>query len=188
MSTPLAGKFQDHYAVLGITPKADSDAIHRAYSSLATKYHPNNKLSGDKEKFAAVTHAYEVLADPMARQAYDSLRRGPEEEAAPQFSGAAFFDAIAHEARRRSTVLSVLYDRRRQKPQSPSLSMRQLENLLRMNSEELTFTVWYLKQRSLVRADDKSSLQITFEGMDYLEKHMPSLSDVSPFLKPSNGR
>lgn len=187
MSTPLAGKFQDHYLVLGIEPKSDSDTIHRAYSTLAAKFHPDNKSTGDKEKFAAVTLAYEVLADPEARRAFDTVRGGPAKESAPEFSGTKFFDRIRSETSRRNAVLCVLYDWRQQKPFTPSLALRQLEGLLGVTSEELDFTLWYLKQRGMVRSDDKSSLLITVEGMDYLEHNIPSLESIQPFLK-SNGR
>lgn len=183
MSTPLAGKFQDHYVVLGVDPKADSDTIHKAYSALAAKYHPNNPSSGDKDKFAAVTLAYEVLADPAARKAFDSIRSGPEPETAPRFSGEKFFESISQEANRRFALLCLLYDRRQQKPFSPSLAMRQIEAMLTPTTEELTFTIWYLKQRGYIKSDDKSSLQITVDGMDYLEKNMPSIATIQPFLK-----
>lgn len=183
MSTPLAGKFQDHYAVLGIDPKADSDTIHRAYSALAAKYHPKNTSSGDKEKFAAVTLAYEVLADPAARKTFDSIRTGPEQEGPPRFRGEAFFESVSQEANRRFALLCVLYDRRQQRPFAPSLAMRQLEAMLTPGADELTLTIWFLKQRGLIKSDDKSSLQITVEGMEYLEKNLPAYSSVKPFLK-----
>jgi len=49
--------------------------------------------------------------------------------------------------------------------------------------EELSFALWYLKQRSFVASDDKSSLQITVEGMDFLENNRPSPEIVMPFIK-----
>ena len=67
MSVSAAGKFQDHYSVLGIEPNSDTDVIHRAYSTLAARFHPDNKHTADKARFAAVTLAYEVLSDPEAR-------------------------------------------------------------------------------------------------------------------------
>src|SRR5216683_1340503 len=57
MSAPLAAKFQDHYAVLGIGPKSDSDTIQRAYAKLAQKYYPNNSTTSDPEMFEAVDAA-----------------------------------------------------------------------------------------------------------------------------------
>jgi hypothetical protein len=45
--------------------------------------------------------------------------------------------------------------------------------------------LWYLKQRGLVISDDKSSLQITADGMEYLEANMLAPEVVYSQLKPS---
>jgi hypothetical protein len=43
--------------------------------------------------------------------------------------------------------------------------------------------LWYLKQKNLAASDDKSSLLITVEGMDYLENNHPSPDVVMRFIK-----
>jgi hypothetical protein len=43
--------------------------------------------------------------------------------------------------------------------------------------------LWYLKQRGLVRSDDKSSLHITVDGMDFLENKKPTPDEVMRFIK-----
>jgi hypothetical protein len=183
MSAPVAGKFQDHYAVLGIEPKSDSETVQRAYSRLAEKYHPNNSATGNKEKFEAVNLAYEVLSDPALRREFDALKGLDQDKGAPQFSGSLFFEALGRDGALRAALLCVLYDRRRTRPFTPSLSMRHLELLLDATTEELSFALWYLKQRSLVASDDKSSLQITVDGMDYLARNPPTPELVMPFIK-----
>ena len=183
MSAPLAGKFQDHYHVLGVEPSADSDTIQREYVKLAGRFHPKNKDTGDAEKFDAVNQAYEVLADPVARQAFDELRAGPKKEAAPQFSGAEFFTAISNENLRRQSLLCMLYDRRQKKPATPGLSMRQIENMIQISQEELQFSVWYLKQRGYIISDDKSNLTITVQGMEHLEQNLPPADAVLGMVK-----
>jgi len=40
-----------------------------------------------------------------------------------------------------------------------------------------------LKQRGLAASDDKSSLQITVDGMDFLESKQPSPESVMAFIK-----
>ena len=70
MAAPSAGKYQDHYDVLGIDAKAGVEAIQRAYTELAKKFHPGNPVSGDPEAFDAVNMAYEVLSDPAQRHAF----------------------------------------------------------------------------------------------------------------------
>jgi hypothetical protein len=85
----------------------------------------------------------------------------------------------------RGALLSVLYDRRRSKPFTPALSMRQLESILDASVEAMNFALWYLKQRGFVGSDDKSSLLITVAGMDFLEHNRPNPEEVMPFIRPS---
>ena len=185
MSTPLAGKFQDHYEVLGIDPRCDSETLQRAYAELAQKYHPNNAASGDQEAFDAVNAAYEVLSDPAQRHAFDNLKGIGEDLACPQFSGVEFFDSLGSEAGLRAALLCILYERRKTKPLKPGLPMRYVEAMLDASLDELFFVLWYVKQRGWVASDDKSNLLITAQGMDYLESNRPSLGLVLPHIKPS---
>jgi curved DNA-binding protein CbpA len=183
MSAPLAGKFQDHYEILGVDLKADIDTVQGAYSKLAQKYHPATVETGDAELFAAVNLAYEVLSDPVLRKEFDKLKGVASEEEVPLFSGLDFFVSLGREACLRMAVLSVLYDRRRSNPLRPSVSMRHLEMMLSATNDELIFALWYLKQRHLVTSDDKSSLQISVDGMDFLENNRPSPEVVMPLIK-----
>ena len=187
MSAPQAQKFQDHYLVLGVEPKSDSDTISKAYQTLAKRFHPENKVTGDKEKYKAVTEAYETLADPNSRAAFDSLRNSNVVDTTPPtFSGRGFFDSFGYENARRRALLCVMYDRRRLKPFTPSLSLRQLEAIIDMPTEDLNFAIWYLKQRGFMISDDKSSLLITIEGMDYLERNLPTYNEIEKLLRPAD--
>src|SRR5580704_969462 len=183
MSAPLAGKFQDHYTVLGIEPKSNSETIQRAYAKLAQKYRPSNAVTGDPELFEAINTAYETLSDPELRSIFDQLRGVGQDTSIPKFSGFGFFDALGREAIRRAAILCVLYDRRLSKPAAPSLSMRNLETIVEATPAELSSALWYLKQRGLAASDDKSSLGITVEGMDFLESKQPAPEAVMPFIK-----
>jgi len=184
MSSGSGGKFQDHYALFGIEPNADSDTIQAVYQRLAQKYHPSNKESGDKDKFDAVNQAYEVLADPGLRASFDQVKGIDRDSGNPKFTGAEFFHALEDGAALRSAILCILYDRRRLKALKPSLPLRHMEGMLRVTLDEMNFALWYLKQRGLVVNDDKSSMAITVEGMDYLEKNMPPQEAVVRFIKP----
>ncbi len=185
MSAPLAGKFQDHYAVLGVDPKADSETIQQAYSKLAQKYYPNNSATANAEMFEAVNMAYETLSDPELRGVFDKLKGVGQDQGPPKFSGMEFFDALGRGVAMRNVILCVLYDRRRTKPSTPSLSMRHLELIIDASTDELGSALWYLKQRGLAQSDDKSSLQITVDGMDFLESRTPSPEDVMLLIKPA---
>jgi hypothetical protein len=177
------GKFQDHYEVLGVTPKAEMSEIHQAYSKLAEKYRPDNKTTADAEKFKAVNMAYEILSDPAARKIFDEIRPGSDKDGPPVFHHSELFETLATEGQRRLAILCVLYDRRRLKPMTGCISVRHMEHLMNMPGERLQLSIWYLKQRGLVTSDDKSNLQITVEGMDYLEAHLPPADSILALVK-----
>src|SRR6266850_13701 len=56
-----------------------------------------------------------------------------------------------------------------------------LERFLKINEafkvlsarEHLMFTIWYLKAKRFVAQDDRSSLMITAEGIDFMEANLP---------------
>jgi hypothetical protein len=182
MSSAAAGKFQDHYEVLGVDHKAGTEAIQTSYARLSAKYNPHGGSAPDHEKFEAVTLAFEVLSDPELRDDFNKLK-GIGADDKPRFSGAPFFEAYVRDIHLRVALLCVLYDRRRSKPFTPSLSMRNLEAIFNVTTIELNFALWYLKQKDMVTMDDKSSLQITTAGMDYLRDNPPVPADVMAMLK-----
>ena len=61
--------------------------------------------------------------------------------------------------------------------------MRHLEGMLYVGGESLNFALWYLKKRGLVVNDDKSSMEITVEGMDFLEQNRPTPETVMAFIR-----
>jgi len=186
MSTSPAGKFQDHYEVLGVDPRADSEKLQSAYAELARKYHPNNPETGDQEAFDAVNAAYEVLSDPAQRFAFDSIKGVDEDTNCPQFSGTEFFQSMGSDAGLRVALLCILYERRKKKPLKPGLPMRYVEAMLNADLDSLFFVLWYAKQRGWVSSDDKSNLLITVQGMDYLDSNRPSAAMVLPHIKPAS--
>lgn len=65
----------DHYAVLQVDPRAESEVIEAAYRKLATKYHPDrNSAASANDRMKLINAAYEVLRDPERRMAYDRRR------------------------------------------------------------------------------------------------------------------
>jgi hypothetical protein len=177
MSGAAAGKFQDHYSVLGVAPNADLETVRAAYEKLIEKF------AGDESKVEALKQAYEVLSDADLRAAFDKVKGVDIEVGGPKFSGAEFFQALEQSAGLRAAVLSILYDRRRVKSFKPSLSMRHMDAMVNVSGEALNFALWYLKKRGFVTYDDKSSLEITVEGMDFLEQNRPVPEIVMRFIK-----
>jgi curved DNA-binding protein CbpA len=62
-----------HYEVLGISETASEDEVRHAYRRLVKAAHPD--AAGDPEQFRRITEAYDVLADPVQRAAYDRATR-----------------------------------------------------------------------------------------------------------------
>jgi curved DNA-binding protein CbpA len=183
MGSPAAGKFQDHYEILGIPADCPTAGIQKAYTDLAAKYNPRNAETGDKEKFENVNFAYETLIDPVQRKLFDSLRAPARNEEMPKFTGRQFFHDVTKEVYTRQALLCILYDRRRLNPLSPAISVRLLDKMIESTQENFELAIWYLKSRSLVMMDDKSRLQITVEGMDFLVSNPPDPDSVLNLMK-----
>lgn len=84
---------RDYYEVLGVTRSATEAELKKAYRRLAMKYHPDRN-EGDKaaeEKFKEVKKAYEILANPQTRQAYDQFGHDAVDGAAGGQAGAGGF-------------------------------------------------------------------------------------------------
>ena len=65
---------RDFYEVLGVAKTASAAELKKAYRQQALKYHPDRNKAGDAaEKFKEISEAYEVLANPEKRQAYDQF-------------------------------------------------------------------------------------------------------------------
>lgn len=64
---------RDFYEVLGVNKNAAKDQIKSAYRKLAKVYHPDNKETGNEQKFKEVQEAYDILYDDQKRSAYDQF-------------------------------------------------------------------------------------------------------------------
>lgn len=87
---------KDYYTVLGVSQRASTDEIKKAFKQLALQYHPDRKGSdpGAEEKFKEFSEAYGVLINPEKRARYDRLRNaqfyqttGDRRQAASQTGG-----------------------------------------------------------------------------------------------------
>jgi molecular chaperone DnaJ len=73
----MNGQSKDYYRVLGVSEKADAQAIRKAYRKLAKQYHPdaNQGDPGASERFKEVGEAYGVLSNEEKRKQYDRMRK-----------------------------------------------------------------------------------------------------------------
>ncbi|OAQ52567.1 molecular chaperone DnaJ [Natrinema mahii] len=77
---------EDFYDLLEVSPDADQDEIKDAYREQVRVYHPDvNDDDRAQAQFTAVKTAYDILGDPVERQAYDRL--GHEDYVAKRTSG-----------------------------------------------------------------------------------------------------
>lgn len=70
---------KDLYKVLGLTPSASREDVHKAFRSLAAKYHPDRNPDNAAEAsmmFKEVSAAFEILGDDSKRKQYDMRRDG----------------------------------------------------------------------------------------------------------------
>jgi molecular chaperone DnaJ len=89
----------DLYSLLGLAPGASASDIKRAYRRLARRYHPGIN-PGDRAAeslYSRISEAYETLADPDRRRAYDSAGNTAPDGAAVTFEFTGFdFSSGAH--------------------------------------------------------------------------------------------
>jgi len=79
---------RDYYDILGVSRDATEDELKQAYRRLARQYHPDvNKSEDASERFNELSEAYDVLADPERRKAYDQFGHAGARAGATQGAG-----------------------------------------------------------------------------------------------------
>jgi len=160
----------DYYEILQISPNAEPETVHRVFRLLAQRYHPDNAETGNEAQFRVLNEAYRVLSDAEQRARYDINHAGLRQERWRLVaSGNESENNFDGERGVRLTVLEVLYTRRRLEPDSAGLSPLDLEKLTGRAREHLEFTIWFLVQKKFVTRSDGAMLQITVDGVEYLE-------------------
>jgi curved DNA-binding protein len=160
---------EDLYELLQVNPKADFDTIHRIYRMLAQRYHPDQKETGNPEKFQRVLEAYQTLSDLERRAAYDVKRAAAQQRTWDVFRNQKEADGPGAERRKRIMVLAMMYRIRMRKPQAPFVQLREVEEVLGIEKEHLDFSLWYLREKGYLTRTDNGRYAITAMGVEAYE-------------------
>ncbi|WP_263354370.1 J domain-containing protein [Acidicapsa acidisoli] len=172
----------NHYEFLQISPNAEQDTIHRVYRFLATRLHPDNPETGDADKFFQLKQAYDVLSNPTRRAAYDTAWQTGIPEPEPLSTSIDFMDDKEGELNRRLAVLAMLYIRRRTTPESPEVSLYEVEARMGFPREYLDFTIWYLQKKGYIARADNAQFTLTVDGVDFVETQRMSTPILQKLL------
>ena len=164
-TTPV---FEDYYEILQLSPKADQDTIDRVYRALVKRYHPDNRETGNSEKFRQVVEAYRVLSDLENRAAYDVHYDENRALVLKIVDDASQPDGYEGDRRIFDGILSLLYMSRRRDPNRSGMGIVQLEQMLGYPAEHLEFHMWYLRQKGWIERLENGLLAITVSGVDHV--------------------
>jgi DnaJ-class molecular chaperone len=103
-------KLLDYYEVMQINRNADLETVHRVYHFMAARFHPDNRKTGDLERFLELGQAYQVLSDPARRAQYDATSAATDSEPMEIFELQDFIDGYEGEINRRLGVLGSALD------------------------------------------------------------------------------
>ncbi len=156
----------DYYEILQVSPRAEQETIDRVYRLMAKKLHPDNHSTGDAEKFHELTDAYRLLSDAEKRQAYDAERRENVDREKRLVLKASTFENAEEDRRTSQSILSLLYQARREDPQKPGLGSVHLEKLIGCAEKDLEFHIWYLKEKGWIHRLENGAWAITANGVD----------------------
>lgn len=159
---------KDHYEILQVSPRADRDTIERVFRFLTNRFHPDNRETGDAERFSEIVDAYEVLSSASKRAQYDLSYERVRESRWKLFSRETTSDDIATDTRIRLAIMSILYIVRRNNPAQPGVGPVELERLLECPEPVVRFHCWYLRENNWIARLDTGHLAISALGVDRL--------------------
>jgi curved DNA-binding protein CbpA len=157
--------FTDYYETLEVSPNANSETVERIFRYLASRYHPDNRETGDLSRFTEVVRAHDTLKDPVKRAQYDVQFKEHSNASRELTTAAANPGTVEHDLAIQAKLLSYLYAKRRKDFNNPGIGSIELERVLNCPREHLEFHLWYVKAKGWIKVDD-GMFAITVEGID----------------------
>jgi len=77
-------QLKTYYEILEVSELASTETIRATYRSLSKRFHPDNKKTGDAERFRLIGESHDCLIDEEKRRNYDrelAKSRKPKREA-----------------------------------------------------------------------------------------------------------
>src|SRR6476619_1402652 len=127
---PINSELKDYYEILQVSPRADRDTIERVFRYLTNRFHPDNRETGNAERFTELVDAYEVLSSAAKRAKYDLSYESVREGRWRMFNLEAAAEGVDTDSRIRHALMSILYVVRRNNPAEPGVGILELERLL----------------------------------------------------------
>ena len=175
----------DHYQVLQVSRQADTDTIRRVFHILAQRYHPDNRETGNQEKFRQVVDAHAVLCDPEKRAAHDVFLAGEDKGRYRIFDSLENSEGVQAEIRKREGILRLLYGKRLTDPHKPAMRAREFTEMLACPLEHLEFALWMLREQRLIIRSDNNHFEITWQGVQAFEAEQANYAKKSLIALPA---
>ncbi len=160
----------DYYELLQVSRRADNDTIHRVFHVLAQRYHPDNRETGNEDKFRQLAEAHAVLCDTRRRAAYDVKLAAEDKVRFKLFDSLESTQGVQAELRKRQAILRLLYTKRLTDPYSPTMRGREFVDMLGCPMEHLKFSLWFLRENGLILRGDNNKFEITSLGVTTFEE------------------
>ena len=167
--TPPSSDEPDYYQVLQVSRTADVETIRRIFHVLAQRYHPDNRETGNQDKFRQVVEAHSVLSDPEKRAAHDVFLAGEDKVRYKIFESLENTEGVQAEVRKRQGILRLLYAKRLTDTQQPSMRGRDFVEMLACPLEHLEFALWMLREQRFIYRSDSNHFEITAQGVEAFE-------------------
>lgn len=178
---------KNYYETLQISPSASHLVVGKVYRVLAGLYHPDNRETGNAERFREVCEAYEVLSDSSRRKEYDAQLPGEHSsvEPSPVLESIGDFAKPTNDREIRNVMLQLLYENRKADPYKPALGIVVIAEVLGIDTDDLEFPRWYLLEKGHITMSSSANCSITAAGVDFVESKILRLDEEESGSKPA---